>query len=201
MSRLVLLRHAEPEETARGRCYGTLDVGLSPGGHAHAERLAEGLEHLRVDAVYASPRRRALDTAAPIAASLGLAPTPDERLRELDFGELEGRTYDEIAATRPELYHAWMTKPTAVRFPGGESYADLRGRAVAACEEIRRRHARALVVTHGGVVRAVLAEWLSLPAESIFRLDQSYGGVTIVEWIDDTPIVRLVNGAARTIAS
>jgi alpha-ribazole phosphatase len=195
VSRLVLLRHAEPEEDARGRCYGTLDVGLSPAGHAHAGRLADELRDQRPEAVYASPRLRAVDTAAPIAASLGLTVTVDERLRELDFGELEGRTYDEIAANRPQLYAAWMTAPTSVRFPGGESYAGLRERAVAACEEIRGRHARALVVTHGGVVRAALAEWLAMPAEAIFRLDQSYGGMTIVDWIEDVPLIRVLNGS------
>jgi alpha-ribazole phosphatase len=193
MSTLVLLRHTEPEEDAHGRCYGTLDVGLSPAGHAHARRLADELADLTLDAVYASPRRRALDTAAPIAASHGLQPAADERLRELDFGELEGRTYEDIAASLPDLYAAWMTAPTTVRFPGGESYADLRERAVAACDEIRRRHAHALVVTHGGVARAVLAASLGMPAEAIFRLDQSYGGLSIVEWIDETPVVRLVN--------
>lgn len=194
MSRLVLLRHAEPEEAARGRCYGSLDVGLSDAGRHQTERLAAELAPLRVDAVYASPRRRALDTARPIAAALRLAPIVDERLRELDFGELEGRRYEEIEREQPALYRAWMETPTRVRFPGGESFDDLRRRAVAACEEIRRRHTAALVVTHGGVVRAALAEWLALPEESIFRLDQRYGGVTVVDWIEETPVVRLVNG-------
>ncbi len=193
MSRVVLLRHAEPEDDARGRCYGSLDVGLSPDGHARAARLAEELRDLPLDAVYASPRRRALDTAAPIAAAHGLAPRVDDRLRELDFGELEGRLYDEIAASEPELYAAWMATPTSVRFPGGESFADLRERALAACGEIRRRHACALVVTHGGVVRAALAEWLAMPPEAIFRLDQSYGGVTVVDWLDEAPLVRVLN--------
>jgi alpha-ribazole phosphatase len=193
VSRLVLLRHAEPEEDARGLCYGTLDVGLSPAGHRQAERLAAELADLSLDAVYCSPRRRAFDTAAPIAESQGVVPMVDEGLRELDFGELEGRSYDEIAASLPELYDAWMKAPTTVHFPGGESYADLRERAVAACERIRRRHAAALVVTHGGVVRAAVAEWLSLRAEAVFRLDQSYGGVTIVDWLEGLPLIRVLN--------
>jgi alpha-ribazole phosphatase len=197
VSRIVLLRHAEPEEDAHGRCYGTLDVGLSPEGHAHAVRLAAELAAPPLDAVYTSPRRRAVDTAVPIASAHGLEPIVDERLRELDFGELEGRTYDEIAESRPELYDAWMTAPTSVRFPGGESYVDLRERAVAACDEIRSRHVAALVVTHGGVVRAALAEWLAMPAEAIFRLDQSYGGCTIVDWFEDVPLVRVVNRLYR----
>jgi broad specificity phosphatase PhoE len=193
VSRLLLLRHAEPEEDSRGRCYGSLDVGLSPDGLEHADRLARELTGLSIDAAYSSPRRRALDTATPIAAVHGLVPEVDDRLRELDFGHLEGRLYEEIERSEPELFRGWMDTPTEVSFPGGESYDDLRRRAVAACDEIRGRHACALVVTHGGVVRAVVAEWLAIPAAAIFRLDQSYGGLTVVEWIDATPVVRVLN--------
>jgi alpha-ribazole phosphatase len=199
VSRLVLVRHAEPAADARGRCYGSLDVGLSPAGRAQAERLAADLADLALDAVYASPRRRALDTAAPVAAARGLVPAVDDRLRELDFGELEGRRYAEIERSEPELYRAWMETPTEVRFPGGESYDDLRRRAVAACEQIRRGHGCALVVTHGGVVRAALAAWLEIPAAAIFRLDQSYCGVTIVDWLEETPVVRILNRARGSV--
>jgi alpha-ribazole phosphatase/probable phosphoglycerate mutase len=186
VSRLILVRHAAPVDM-RGRCYGSLDVGLSPAGARDAERLA-GLE---CDAVYSSPRIRALDTARAIAADVQI----DDDLRELDFGELEGRTYDEIAATEPDLYQAWMERPTTVTFPGGESFALLKERALAALDRIRAAHECAVVVTHGGIIRAALAEWLSMPDEAIFRLDQSYCGVTIVDWVAGVPVVRLVNGA------
>jgi alpha-ribazole phosphatase/probable phosphoglycerate mutase len=194
MSRLVLVRHAEPEESARGLCYGSLDVGLSDEGRASAERLAATLGELRFDAVYASPRRRTLETAAPLARSRGLDPIVENELREIDFGELEGRRYDEIAETEPELYRRWMEAPTTVTFPGGESFALLRVRVLRALGRIRAAHECAVVVTHGGVVRAGLAEWLGMPGEAIFRLDQRYCGVTIVDWLGDTPLVRLMNG-------
>jgi alpha-ribazole phosphatase len=196
MSRIVLVRHAEPEESARGLCYGTLDVGISDEGHAQAARLASSLAGLPYDAVYASPRRRAIETAAP----LGLATTVDEELREIDFGAFEGRSFDEIAETHPEIYRQWMEAPTTVTFPGGESYEDLRVRAVRALTRIGHAHECAVVVTHGGVVRAGLAEWLSMPSEAIFRLDQGYCGITIVEWLGDTPVVRLMNGGARAVS-
>jgi broad specificity phosphatase PhoE len=90
-----------------------------------------------------------------------------------------------------------MTTPTAVRFPGGESYGDLRVRAGRVLDAIRDAHDTAIVVTHGGVIRAGLAGWLELPDHAIFRLDQSYCGVTVVEWVGETPIVRVVNGSLR----
>jgi broad specificity phosphatase PhoE len=91
-----------------------------------------------------------------------------------------------------------METPTRVRFPGGESYSDLRLRALRALDRIRALHESSLVVTHGGIIRAALAEWLGMPDEAIFRLDMSYCGTTIVDWVEETPIVRLMNYAALT---
>ena len=187
MSRLVLVRHCEPEDDARGRCYGSLDVGLSDDGRRHALKLAA---YLWADAVWTSPRLRARETAAALVPE----PLVDDDLRELDFGELEGRTFDEIAASEPELYRAWMETPTRVRFPGGEGYTDLKARAVPSLERIWDEHASAIVVTHGGVIRAGLAAWLGIPDEAIFRIDLQYGGVTIVDRVEGSPIVRIVNG-------
>ncbi len=194
MSRLILVRHCEPQEDSRGLCYGRLDIGLSPAGREHAASLAARVAEQPYDAVYASPRTRSFDTAIPIAAERGLDPVVDDDLREIDFGELEGRSYDEIAQTDPDLYRAWMQTPTQVRFPGGESFADVKGRAITAFGRIRVQHESAVVVTHGGVVRAGLAAWLGMPDEAIFRLAQDYGGVTIVDWLGDAPLVRLMNG-------
>jgi broad specificity phosphatase PhoE len=194
-ARLVLVRHAETEESGRGRCYGRLDVPLSPGGRGQAEELAAALAGLGLAAVYASPLVRALETARPIAAAQGLEPVVVEALRELHFGEVEGLRYDEIAAERPELFRAWMDDPAGVRFPGGESLADLRGRVLPAVAGIRARHERdaVAVVAHGGVIRVVLAEALGLADGALFRLDQAEGGVSVVDWLDGVPLVRAAN--------
>jgi alpha-ribazole phosphatase len=196
VSRLVLVRHAEPEERARGLCYGTLDVGLSDKGGANAARLAETLAALECDAVYASPRRRTRETAVPLAAARGLEMIVDDDLRELDFGAFEGRRYEEIEQTHPDIYRRWMEAPTTVRFPEGESFGDLRVRALGALGRIRSSQSCAVVVTHGGVIRAGLAAWLGMPDAAIFRLAQSYCGVTVVDWHDEFPVVRLMNGGA-----
>jgi alpha-ribazole phosphatase/probable phosphoglycerate mutase len=194
-TRVVLVRHTETEESARGRCYGRLDVGLSPRGLRQAKALADALAGLPLAAVYSSPLARALDTARSLAAARALEPTVLEALAELDFGDLEGLTYDEIGAERPELFRAWMDEPALVRFPGGESLADLRARVLPALEQIRGRHEResVAVVAHGGVIRVVLADVLGLQDGALFRLDQAEGGVSVVDWLGGVPLLRAAN--------
>jgi broad specificity phosphatase PhoE len=192
VTRVLLVRHAQPEEDARGRCYGRLDVRLSDKGRTHARRLSD----LASDVVYTSPRRRARETAEVLGTAL-----VDERLRELDFGELEGRTYDEIALERPELYRRWMEEPTRVRFPGGEGFEDLHTRTCAALAELRAAHdgETIAVVTHGGVVRAALAEALGLPTARVFALDVGYCRVSVIDWFGEDAVVRLVNGTGAEV--
>jgi alpha-ribazole phosphatase/probable phosphoglycerate mutase len=194
-TRLVLVRHGEPAETVRGRCYGRLDVHLSSRGHAQAKIAAAKVRALQPTAVYTSPLARARDTALVIADACGLAATIDERLREIDFGAFEGLSWSECEARHPDVYQAWMTRPTTVTFPGGESYQGLRVRALAARGEIAARHAgdTVVLVTHGGVARAVLADALGLPDENVFRIEHSYGALSVVDELDGTPVVRVLN--------
>jgi alpha-ribazole phosphatase len=190
---LVLVRHAESD--ARGRCYGRLDVELSDAGRAQCRRLAARLSREPVDAVVSSPLLRALATAEAIAATHGLVVMVLEELRELDFGVVEGRTYEEIAASEPELFERWMRAPTTVRFPDGESYEQLRERVSRAIAGLRARYngQHVVAVTHGGVVRAALADALGVPAECIFRLVVDPASVTRLAWHDGVVSVRGVN--------
>ena len=209
--RLVLIRHAAPVDDARGRCYGRLDLGLSPQGERQAAALVRSLDGAHIDAVVSSPALRAVDTARPLADVFGLEVEIRHDLGELDFGELEGRTYDEIAASHPDLYAHWMAEPTSVRFPGGESYDDLRERVDATIGNLLRERAgqTVAVVTHGGVVRVVVAGVLGLPPGRIFRLGVDYASSTVVDWIAGEPIVQVLNspiaswreGYDRTIVS
>ena len=198
MTRLALVRHAEPEETAHGRCYGSLDVGLSQAGREHAARLAVELAALDYDAVVASPRTRARETAEPLAAARGLAVTVADDLREIDFGSFEGRTYEEIEQSEPELFRAWMETPTAVRFPGrrelrrparpraARARRGARGARVGGRRHARRRHPR----------RASRAG-SSCPTTRSSGSTSRTAASRVVEWVGETPIVRLLNGSLR----
>jgi probable phosphoglycerate mutase len=84
-----------------------------------------------------------------------------------------------------------------VRFPVGEPFGDFRARVLVALARIEHD---AVVVTHGGVIRTALAHWLGMPDDAIFRIDVSHGAVSVVEWQDGTPLVRLVNAPPASLA-
>lgn len=196
-ARLLLVRHGEVEEWARGRIYGRLDPSLSPTGSAQASAIARRVAEEGPVALLSSPSRRALQTAAPIAAATALAATTDARLREIEFGEYEGLTFAEAEQRDPVTWRAWMERPGQVRFPGGECWDEIRARAVEAGEAIAAAHPgdAAAVVTHGGVIRALLAEALGLAAERTFRIEIAFGSLTILRrepfgWMVESVNVR-----------
>lgn len=200
---LWLLRHPEPEASARGLCYGSLDVALSPKGIQQAHALAAALAKEPFAAIYTSPRQRCRQAARILAAGRACPLDTVAALRELDFGELEGRTYDEISTTYPDVYRQWMERPTETQFPGGESFHDMRARVVAATQELRSRHAGQSIalVTHGGVIRILLADALGIEAANIFRIAQRYGALNAIRYFEETAMVDLMNSLPMSITS
>jgi len=192
---LWLIRHPEPDPAMRGICYGSLDVALSPKGLEQSQSIARSLAGESVDAIYTSPSRRCFEAARCIAASHSCPVNTVAGLRELDFGDFEGRSYDEIAAKDPEFYRHWMERPTKVQFPNGESFRDVADRVIQATRELIVRHygGQIAIVSHGGVIRIVLADVLGMPAANIFRIGQSYGAVNRVRYRGITGAVELMN--------
>ena len=195
MSRLWLIRHGEPAEQARQRCYGKIDIGLSHRGRAQMTRVAASLQAESIAAIYSSPRSRALESARILAATASCPVLTVDDLREIDFGDFEGRTYDEIARDHPELFRQWMEAPTEVRFPNGESFSDMCVRVLPAFHEIRRAHeGQAIaIVSHGGVNRMILAWALQMPDQMLFRIAQDYAAQNLLSFVEGVPQVELVN--------
>ena len=196
--RVVLLRHGEPVEASRGRCYGKLDVGLSDRGRAQIRAVTEELSGSEFGAIYASPRTRARESAELLGERIGQAITLEPRFAEIDFGEFEGLRYEEVERRYPQAYAAWMHSPTQVHFPGGESFAIMQARVLAALADARARHQGGcfVVVSHGGVGRIALAEALNLGNADIFRIGQDHANLSWVDYYGESPVVRGFNWTA-----
>jgi alpha-ribazole phosphatase len=195
MTRIWLIRHGEPADDVRRRCYGSLDVGLSQKGQEQMEHVAEYLKSEPITSIYTSPRSRAREGASILAATVSRPFEVIEDLREIDFGDFEGLTYDEIAVRYPDVYRDWMEKPTEVLFPNGESFPAMRTRVVRAFNAIQRKHdgQTIAVVSHGGVNRILLAGALEVPDKCIFRLAQDYAAINLLAFMHGLPVVQLLN--------
>jgi len=191
VTRVWLIRHGEPAARARNRCYGKLDIGLSDEGRAQMARVAQYFAARPLDVIYCSPRSRARESAALLARPVHEI----AELAEIDFGDFEGLPYDEIAARYPEAYQQWMEKPTEVRFPNGECFSEMRERVLRAFQLVLARHEGETValVSHGGVNRIILAWALGMPDDYLFRLAQPYAAVSLLEFVEGVPSLRILN--------
>jgi probable phosphoglycerate mutase len=165
---ILLIRHGASEAYLPGTPFplvgGHGDPALAPEGHEQAKRLASRLATAGIDAIYVTPLRRTAETAAPLAARLGLVPRVEPGLREVHLGEWEGGEYRRRAAERDPLLMQVLAEERWDVIPGAEPPAAFAARVRGAIERIAGANAgrRVAVFAHGGVIGQVLA----LAAES-----------------------------------
>ena len=173
MRRLLLARHGQSVSNAVRRFQGAQDVALSSLGVRQAEALGLALGRRRVAHVYASPLERARRTAEIARGAAALPLTLVDDLRELSLGDWEGCTVEEIRTQPGDPYTRWVRDPVLCCPPGGEPLPAVQARVLRALEGIVAAHPNGddvLVVSHGGVISALLAHWLGMPLSSIWRL-------------------------------
>jgi len=169
---------------------------------AGAEVPASGLQSPRdsgLQAVYTSNLSRAVRSAGIIAEPFGLKPVEITDLRERSFGLWEGMTFTEIKEKYPEEFEAWANDPLKYSPIKGESTVDVKDRIIPTITKILDSHKgdNIAVVAHGGVNRIILCHVLGIPLENIFRIEQDYAAVNIIEFWDRYPVVKLINGGQR----
>lgn len=169
-ARLILVRHGETVWHAENRYTGSRSApDLTERGRGQAAELAAVAVQLGVEVVVSSTLARAVATATPAAEALGLELITVADLREVDFGELEGRT---IAEADPRLVERFVADPAANPFPGAEPPAEAAARAVAALRELDTTHdgATVLVVAHSTLLRLALCQLLGIPISNYRRV-------------------------------
>ena len=197
---LLLVRHGETPTT------GTVLPGRAPGlhlsdrGRAQAERVAERLAGLPVDAIYSSPLERTCETAGPTAARTGLEVNQDAGLTECDFGEWTGAALAELAGL-PQ----WQTvqhSPSAFRFPNGESFTQMQARIVGTLEALCTAHAGGVVVcfSHADPIKAAVAHALGTHLDLFQRIVISPGSVSVISYVEgQAPAVLMVNSTLEPL--
>ncbi|GGP75627.1 bifunctional RNase H/acid phosphatase [Streptomyces sindenensis] len=200
---LVLLRHGETALTPEKRFSGSggTDPELSAVGRGQAERAAEHFAALgTVQEIVSSPLRRCRETAAAVAARLGLDVRIDEGLRETDFGAWEGLTFAEVRERYGDDLTAWLASPDIAPTGGGESFAQVAERVAAARDRLVARYAgrTVLLVTHVTPIKTFVRLALGAPPEALFRMELSAASVSTVAYYGDgNASVRLLNDTSH----
>jgi len=195
-TRLYLIRHGQVADGHTHRYHGNNDIPLSPHGVRQLERLAIRLAEVNLAAVYASDLRRAYQGAEILCRGRNLTPQARRQFREIHFGVWEGLSFSEIMTHYPRELEARLQDLAHYRLPEGESLMDVRSRVLPELQQILEDHQGKAValVAHAGVNRVILCDALELDLRHIFRLDQRYGCLNIIDYYHDLAVVRLING-------
>jgi alpha-ribazole phosphatase/probable phosphoglycerate mutase len=202
---LYLIRHGETRDAHPKRYKGNIDVPLSENGENQMEKLSKYIVEKNLDrlhTVYSSDLSRAVKSAEIIAKPHGLKPVIVKELRERNFGIWEGMSFDEIKEQYPVEFEAWAGNPLKFSPMEGESTLEVKDRSLKALNDIleeqnnrnpEQGRAGIAIVSHGGIIRIVLCYLLGIPLDNIFRIEQDFGALNIVEFHDNFPVVKLLN--------
>jgi broad specificity phosphatase PhoE len=195
---LYLLRHGATDYNLRqppvlqGR---TVNLGLAPVGKRQAELAADFLATAPLQAIYASPLKRAIETAQPLAAKHSLQIGTREELMEVDVGRWESRSWVEIMQTEPEAYRAFQRDPGTHGYAGGENLLNVQERAAPVIEELLAKHVgqSIAIVGHNVVNRTFIARILGLPLIEAKALIQENGCINLIKYQSGEATLHTLN--------
>lgn len=180
--KIYLLRHGETEANKNKFYYGKLDVSLNEKGRAQAKSAGALLKNINFSSIYISERKRTKETAE-IALGKSAEFIIDKRINEINFGEFEGKSYEEIQKKFPKEYQEWNNNWKEFVPPGGESYLQFYSRVESFMKELLNEDEKeVLIVTHGGVMRAIYCYVLDNNMNLYWKFGSKNGDLSIIKY-------------------
>ena len=180
MTTILMVRHGENDYVKKGKLAGRLPgVHLNKRGGKQAQALAEFFVGKPVKAVYSSPLDRTMETALPIAKSLGLSVLPFDGLIEIDYGKWQDRKLKKLQDKK--LWSVVQVAPSRMRFPGGESFAEGQQRVCQSLEKLAAQYGAGegvICVSHSDVIKLAVAYYLGMPLDMFQRLHIAPASIT-----------------------
>jgi alpha-ribazole phosphatase len=199
-TRIHLIRHGQVEGHDSPRYNGQTDVALTELGLQQYQRMKEHLKESKITACYTSDLSRCVIGAKIICPQFNIEPVKKSPLRELNIGDWEGLTWDEITTRWPDEWKARLADMVNYRVPGGENLLDLEARVMPVIREIIEQHQgeEILVVGHGGVNRIILLNAIGAPLKTVFNIEQNFCCHNIIDYYSDgLATVKLLNEQLR----
>jgi broad specificity phosphatase PhoE len=195
-TRLYLARHGETTTSSEFRYVGHMDVDITENGVEQMKNLRDRLMNEDINALFCSDLLRSKKGAQIIGSIHDIEPIPHTDFREINLGIWEGLTRDEIVEKYPDEYNNRLQDLASTGVQDGESFKDLQVRVMnkltLILEEWKGKNI--VLLAHGGVNRVILFDALNLDLQLLPRIDQDYGCLNIIDYYDDGPVVKLVNG-------
>jgi probable phosphoglycerate mutase len=196
MTKLILVRHGHVEGISPERFRGRADLPLTELGRREAALTAARIAATwRPAAIYTSPMGRCIDTGAAVGKPFGLLPSAMPGLNDIDYGEWQGLTTEEVRARWPGELDTWYRHPDWAAIPHGETLQQVLARVVAALREVVRHHPDDMVVlvAHDSVNRVLLLHALELPLSRYWRFKQSPCCINELDFAADGFVIHAVN--------
>jgi phosphoserine phosphatase len=195
MTQIILVRHGQTPWNKDKIFRGSKDIPLNDQGREEARLAGEWLQNEKIDFAYTSPLSRSRETALAIAQHHGITVTDSPGLSDLCYGDWEGLPLTEVKVKYADLYRQWETAPHMVRFPGGETLAELRGRSLSTVMEVVFRHPQKTVLlsAHRAVNKVLIAALIGLDDSHFWRIGQDTTAVNRFTWNGTTWQIISIN--------
>jgi len=195
LTRVIFVRHGQTSWNQEGKYQGHSDISLNERGIKQGNLVAKRLANEKISAIYSSDLLRAQQTAEAIAEYHGLSVITKPEFREINFGIWEGLTYQEIMEDWSEILTAMYSKPGEIGPPQGESFQVVKQRVTRSLQECIAEHQEQTIVlvSHGGTMRVLLCAALGIGLDKMWSMRQDSSAINIIEYIDNRPVVALVN--------
>ena len=189
------MRHGYTALNSAERYWGRTDVELSTDGLRQAERLRDRLATEKIDAIYSSNLKRALVTAETITSRHRLEVITCAEMDEMNFGELEGMTFDDIHRLHPEVVKLWRRGDPKLKFPGGESLEEFNRRVTQFAARLKEHAPQEtiLIVAHSGSLRSLMCHLMDIELKRRWQFRLGFASLTILETYPQGAILHLLN--------
>jgi len=195
VTRVIIVRHGRTEWNRVERFRGRVDIGLDEVGMKQAEVAANRIREWPISAIYSSPLRRAMDTSEIIAAPLRLNVQPMSGIIDIDYGSWQGLSTEQVIARDDSLYSQWIESPYEVKFPGGESFAEVRERVASAIGDLIQQYPKEtfVLVSHKVICQILILNLLGLDSSHFWQITQDVCAMNLFEVRGGIPSVLFLN--------
>lgn len=195
MTKVILVRHGQTQWNLEMKYQGHCDIALTEKGMEQARLAAGRLAGEDISAIYASDLSRALRTAECIGEKHNLSVTAIPELREMNFGEWEGLTFEGMNSLVKDERSTLFSHPDEVIIPGGETFREVKERAMKALTKLVAQHPdqTIVVVSHGATIRTILCAVLNIHLNHLWKIKQDNTAINMLEFYDENIMVSLVN--------